>query len=458
MATFSYTAKDQKGIVVEGVMEADARNAVVQRLQQMGYFPVRINASGKRPAPATKAAEAPATKASSPRTTTMVSKTSVARSGKAEPRAKAPAAAAGSGASSGVEGALKSFKSRKITTAEIAGFNRQLADLIGAGIPLVKSLAILSRQTENEKLKAIIADILDDVQGGATFADSLNKHPKVFSKLFVAMVKSGEAGGMLDEVLNRLADMSEAEEQLKGKVKSALAYPVVMIIAGIGAMFILFSYVIPRITGTFEQLGQALPVPTQILIATSHWFQNYWWLVIAAAGISAVSLAQFIKTPDGRMMWHRMQLRLPIFGPLVQKREVARFARTLGSLLRNGVSILTALDIVREVQNNSVFRSEIDRVVEEITQGSTISRPLADSNIFPTVAVNMIAIGEETGRLPEVLIRISESFETQVDRLVRSLTSLIEPLIICVMGVVVGAVVISMLLPIFSMDPTGSSR
>ncbi len=438
MATFNYKAKDVKGAIVEGTMDADGRGAVVTRLQQMGFFPIAITGGGGATPKRAEAPKAAAKPTAGP-----------ARKGAAT-RVAAPG-----GAKKGFDGL---FKRRGIGTPEIAALNRQVADLIGAGIPLVKALAIIQRQTENEKLKEIITQILDDVQSGSTFADSLKKHPTVFSKLYVAMVKSGEAGGMLDEVLNRLADMSESEEQLRGKVKAALAYPAVMVFAGSGAIFVMFSYVIPKITGTFEQLGQALPGPTQLLITISHFTQHYWYVILLLIVVLVGGAMQFLNTVEGRSMWHSAQLRIPVIGPLIQKREVARFTRTLGSLLRNGVSILSALDIVREVLDNTVFKAEVHNVIEEITQGSSVAKPLSGSNVFPAIAVNMIAIGEETGRLPEVLLRISDSFEAQVDRSVRAMTSLIEPLIIVVMGLIVGFIVIAMMLPIFSLDPSGGGK
>ncbi|HMZ53000.1 MAG TPA: type II secretion system F family protein, partial [Candidatus Sumerlaeota bacterium] len=328
MPTFVYTAKDQKGSLVEGTMEADGRNAVVSRLQQMGYFPVRINTGVKKGGkivadqPAAPAPSAPPPPAA-PRSSN--SRTAVPKLGATAPAAAAP--------SEPREGFKLSFMEGKVSTGDVANFNRQLADLIGAGIPLVKALGILQRQTTNEKLKQVIIDVLDDVQEGATFAESLKRHPRVFSKLYVAMVRSGEAGGMLQDVLNRLADFSENEENLKGKVKAALAYPVVMIAAGSVAVFVMFSYVIPKITTTFEQLGQTLPTMTQILIMVSHWFSDYWWAIIAGIFLVAFGFFQFTTSREGRVLWHRMQLRLPLMGPLVQKRECARFTRTLGSLL-----------------------------------------------------------------------------------------------------------------------------
>ncbi|MCC5875085.1 MAG: type II secretion system F family protein [Candidatus Sumerlaeia bacterium] len=436
MPTFVYKAKDKKGAPVEGSMEAEGRAAVVTRLQQMGYFPVSINQGVKRGGKVVSAGTSGGAK-----------KGGSSAKGKEAPKAS-------------TEDSGQSFTEwwssrRGITASDLAGFNRQLADLLGAGIPLVKGLAILNKQTTNEKLREVIFSILDDVQGGATFADALAKHPKVFSKLYVAMVRSGEAGGMLDDVLQRLADFSEQEEQTRGKIKSALAYPVVMVIAGSIAVFVMFSFIIPRITATFEQLNQALPAITQLLITMSDATQEYWLIGLVVIAVAIVVVWQFLQSTEGRLMWHRTQLSLPLMGPLVQKSEVARFARTLGSLLRNGVSILVALEIVKEVLNNQIVRGEVEKVVEEITQGSGVAAPLKNSKVFPPIAVNMIAIGEETGRLPEVLLRVSESFEGQVERSVRTLTSLLEPIIIVIMGAVVAFIVIAMLLPIFSLDPSG---
>lgn len=449
MATFSYVAKDKKGARVEGTLEADGRPAVVTRLQQMGYFPVKIEASSK--AAAAKAAIPAAAPPNNTSRSTVLKKP-------AEMQKAAAAAAAAGPQKSGFAELQQRWRSRRITMGDIAAFNRQLADLIGAGIPLVKALALLNRQIANEKLQAVITSLLDDVQGGTTFADALNRHPQVFSKLYVAMVRSGEAGGMLADVLERLADFSEQEEQLRGKIKSALAYPTVMIVAGSGAIAVMFGFVIPKITGTFEQLGQSLPAITIVLIQISKLVQGYWWAIAALAAIGIASFIKYTATGEGQAWWHRTQLQLPLMGTIIQKREVARFTRTLGSLLKNGVSILTALDIVREVVSNTVVRSEVETVVERITQGAPLAEPLRTSVVFPSLAVNMIAIGEETGRLPEVLLRVSESYETQVERTIRTLTSLIEPLIIVAMGIIVGFIVIAMLLPIFSLDPSGATR
>lgn len=475
MPSFAYKAKDSSGASVEGVIEADARASVVARLQQMGYYPISIEQGGPRQAPkatngaSTKAAPAPAAQAPAAARPAAGGGLRI-RGGRirkgsapAKPAAKAPAAkaapakaAAKAAAPAAKQGGM-ARRRRGIRAADIAAFNRQMSDLLTAGVALVKALTILQKQTMNEELYQVIYDVNSEVQGGATFADALARHPKVFSKLYVAMVRSGEAGGMLPEVLERLADFSETEEQLKGRVKSALAYPVVMVVAGGAAVFIMFSYVVPKIVSTFEELNQTLPAITQVLISISKFTEAYWPFLIGGVAALVAAIWQFLRTEDGAAIWHRRQLVLPIFGDLVRKREVARFSRTLGSLLKNGVPILTALNITKEVANNTVVKTEIDHVKDEITQGAGLAAPLRNSAIFPPVTVNMMAVGEETGQLERVLLRISDSFEIEVERKVRTLTALLEPLIICLMGLVVAFIVIAMLLPIFSLDPTGGT-
>jgi type II secretory pathway component PulF len=292
------------------------------------------------------------------------------------------------------------------------------------------------------------------VQGGDTFATALSKHPRIFNPLYVAMVRAGEAGGMLDAVLQRLADFSEQEEALKGKIKSALAYPVVMIVAGIGAVIVMMTVVIPKIVKIFQDLNQALPTPTKILIASSDFLTQYWWLVAGILAVAWSGFWRFIKTAEGRRYWHRIQLQMPLLGIIIRKKEVARFSRTLGALLHNGVPILSALDIVKEVALNVWVKSEVDKIVDNVTQGAGVAKALKGGMIFPPVVVSMINIGEETGRLDEVLRKVADSFEIEVDRSVKTMTSLIEPLIIVFMAFLVGFIVISMLLPIFTLDPT----
>ncbi len=402
MPTFTYKAKDQKGEIIQGTLEAENRAAVVTRLQAMGFYPFLINAEFKKKE----------------------------------------------------TGSFGGLLKGKVKTADLATFNRQLSDLLSAGVPLVKSLGIILNQTDNEQLRIILQEINNDVSQGDTLAKALTRHPKVFSKLYCAMVKAGETGGMLDAVLQRLADFSEEEESLKGKIKAALAYPVIMVLASIGAIIVLMTVVIPKIVNIFAELNQALPLPTQILIKITDFMVSYWWILIFGGFVLISVLWKYVHTKEGKRLFHRFQLQIPVFGIVIVKKEIARFARTLGSLLHNGVSILNSLEITEDVIQNVLIADEMKKIADNITQGSGVAAPLKNSKVFPPVVVNMIAIGEETGKLDEVLLKIANSYEIEVDRSVKLLTSMIEPLIILSMGFIVGFIVISMLLPIFNLDPT----
>ncbi|MCX8037804.1 MAG: type II secretion system inner membrane protein GspF [Candidatus Sumerlaeia bacterium] len=404
MPTFSYRAKDPKGDTIAGTMEADGPQAVTARLQAMGYFPLQIRD------------ETQARKASS--------------------------------------GLFLNLRRARIRTADLTTFNRQLADLLGAGITLVKALNVIVSQTPSEALREIINQVMTDVQGGDTLAKAMAKHPRAFSKLYVAMVRAGETGGMLENVLARLADFAEAEQELKGRVQTMLIYPVIMVFVGIAAIAVLMTVVMPKITRIYQDMNQTLPGITQALISISNFLGQYWWAVLAGIGVLIAALWRYMKTPDGKTLIDTWILQVPVLGTVVQKREIARFARTFGALLRNGVSILPALEIVIEVMTNFVVRREVAQIPQNISQGAGVAKPLRASKVFPAVVVNMIAIGEETGRLPDVLERVARSYEVEVDRSVRALVSLIEPLIILIMGLVVGFIVVAMLLPIFALDPS----
>jgi type II secretion system protein F len=403
VALFSYKAKDPTGQIIAGTLEAESTNAVISRLQSMGYFPVAIeNESDKK---------------------------------------------------KGAIAAATTF-TRKVRINDLATFNRQLADLLSSGIPLVRALGIIQNQTSNEALIGIIVQINQDVSGGDSLAAAMAKHPKVFSKLYTAMVRSGEAGGMLDVVLSRLAEFAETEAEVRAKVKAALAYPVVMVIAGIGAVIILMTVVMPKILKIYGELNQTLPWPTQMLISFNEILRDYWYVIIGGIALFAFVAYKAFTSPEGKRVIDHFVIRVPLLGDMVVKREIANFARTFGSLLHNGVSILPALDIVHEVLNNTVIADEVAKIPQNVTQGEGVAAPLKKSKVFPPVVVNMMAIGEETGRLDDVLMKIARSYEMEVERAVKTLTSLIEPFIILGMGIVVGFIVIAMLLPIFSIDPS----
>ncbi|KPL10361.1 hypothetical protein AMJ85_05920 [candidate division BRC1 bacterium SM23_51] len=407
MPTFVYQAKDNKGDLIQGTMEAEAEQAVASRLQAMGYFPldIRDEDKGRRVA----------------------------------------------------GGLFQSLRRQRVRTADLTTLNRQMADLISAGVPMVKALNVIVSQTSNEALRDIVSQVSTDVQGGDTLAQAMSKHPRAFSKLYVAMVKAGETGGMLEGVLERLADFAETEQELKGRVQTILIYPCIMVVVGVAAVTILMTVVMPKIVKIYEDLNQTLPAITQTLIAISRFVGHFWWAIALGIGALAFALWNFLRTDEGKTLFDTWILQVPVLGTVVQKREVARFARTFGALLRNGVSILPALEIVIEVMANNVVRREVAQIPQEISQGAGVANPLRDSKVFPPVVVNMIAIGEETGRLDEVLVRVAQSYEIEVDRSIRALVSLIEPLIILVMGLVVGFIVVAMLLPIFSLDPSAGA-
>ncbi len=401
MPQFTYKAKDNSGQLVSGTLEAESPANVITRLQAMGYFPVSVQDS----------------------------------------KSSAAVASASQG------------RQKRVKINDMASFNRQLADLLSSGIPLVKALSVLQNQTPNPTLRQIIQQVTQDVSGGDSLAGAMSRHPKVFNKLFIAMVKAGEAGGLLDQVLQRLADFSENEAETRSKVKSALAYPIVMVLAGAGAIMVLLTVVMPKIMKIYEDLDQQLPATTVILISVSKFLQSYWYMVIGSIVALVFILMRMKNTKEGRRAIDTFILKIPILGPMIIKKEIANFARTLGSLLHNGVSILPALDITHGVLNNQIVADEVARIPENVTQGEGVAAPLRNSKVFPPIVVNMMAIGEETGRLDNVLSKVAKSFDTEVDRDVKTLTSLLEPLIILFMGLVVGFIVISMLLPIFSIDP-----
>lgn len=405
MALFSYKAKDSGGQLITGTIEAESNAMVVSRLQAMGYFPVSVeNQTEKRP------------------------------------------------------GAVAAMRlGRRVKLADLATFNRQLSDLLNSGIPLVKALAVMQNQTANPVLVEVITSIQQDVSGGDSLAAAMSKHPKVFSKLYTAMVKSGEAGGMLDVVLSRLADFAEQEAETRSKILSALAYPAVMVVVGIGAVIVMLTVVMPKILRIYGELNQALPLPTQMLLEANAFLVQYWYFLLGGLAVLALLAYRAFKSPEGRRAIDSLIVRLPVIGGIVVKREIANFARTLGSLLHNGVSILPALEIVHGVLNNRVVADEVATIPQNVTQGEGVAAPLKKSKVFPPVVVNMMAIGEETGRLDDVLFKIARSYEMEVDRAVKTATGLIEPVIILAMGIVVGFIVVSMLLPIFSIDPSAGT-
>jgi type IV pilus assembly protein PilC len=344
-----------------------------------------------------------------------------------------------------------SFKSKGIKTRDIVIFTRQFATMINSGLPLVQSLDILAKQTENPALADVTRQVVFDVESGHTLADAFSKHPKAFTELYVNMVAAGEAGGILDTILLRLATFLEKSDALIRKVKGAMVYPgVIMSVAGI-AIAVLLIFVIPTFQKMFASVGMELPLPTRIVIYMSDFLINYWWaLVLIIIGI-VYAIRSYYKTSEGRLRLDQMMLNSPVLGDLLRKSAVSRFTRTLGTLISSGVSILDGLEITAKTAGNRVIHDAVMESRNSIAGGETIAGPLEKSKVFPPMVISMIAVGEQTGGLDEMLSKIADFYDEEVDVAVSALLSLMEPMMIVFLGVIVGGMVVAMYLPIFDM-------
>lgn len=341
---------------------------------------------------------------------------------------------------------------RRASTADVAVMTRQLATLVRAGVPLVDSVQALTEQVEKESLVRVLTSVRENLNEGTSFAKSLEKHPKVFPPLYINMVAAGEASGTLESVLERLADFMEGQARLKGKVVAALAYPVLMTIIGSILVGVLMVAVVPKVASIFENLGHALPWYTQLLIFVSHTLAGYWWLLLGL-GIGGFFLfRRWRKTPEGRMKWDKFMLRVPIFGRLNLLVATARFARTLSTLLASGVPLLKAMEIGRNVLENASLQVVVSDAIASIREGESIAEPLKRSGVFPPMVTHMIAVGERTGQLEAMLENVSRAYEADVETRVATLTSLLEPLMIVILGGVVGFIAMSILMPLIQMN------
>lgn len=399
MPQFAYKAKKDDGSVVTGTLQAESERSALDSLGRMGVFPMEI---------ASRAADGPRR---APRRVT-----------------------------------------RRVRTDDIALFTRQLADLLKAGVSLNKALPTLSEQTGNRELSATISEISKDVSAGQPLHEAFGRHPKLFSTLYCSMVRAGETGGFLEDVLHRLALFIEKDQELRSRVRSALAYPMLLIVIGTFAVVFLMVFFIPRFSPIFEKLGASLPATTKIVMGVSYFFRDYW--ILAALGIVALIIGwmRMVETARGRRWLDRMKLRAPLFGEIVRKNAVSRFTRTLGTLLRSGVPILGALSIARDAMGNRVLMEDIDEASAGVKQGRSLAEILRRSSQFPPMVTDMIAVGEEAGNLDEVLVDVADSYDRQVDRAVRVFVSLFEPALLLIMAALVGFIVISMLLPVFDLS------
>ena len=426
MPKFRYVAMDSRGREAEGVVDAESEARAIAMVKDKGLFPTSITDMG------------------------------AARGGaKGGGRgAKATGAKAAGGLKTEIK--LPSFLSAlfqgRIKTKLLMVFTRQLATLVDAGLPLLRGLHVLQRQEKNPQLHAAIVGMAEAVESGSTFAESLAQYPKVFSPFYINMVKAGEASGALHTVLTRLAEFMEKSQKIKNKVKGAMVYPiVVMVMAGV-IMGVLMVFVIPKFKEIFNDLlqGKALPVLTQMVIGVSDLFARNGLYLLGGIVAVVFIFRAFARTAGGRRAMDTMKLRAPIFGQMVRKTAIANFTRTLGTLLTGGVPILQALNIVREVTNNAVLAKAIAQVHDSVKEGETIVTPLEASGVFPAMVVSMVQVGEETGALPEMLMKVAENYDDEVDTAVDAMTSIIEPIMIILLAVVVGTIVIAMFLPLVS--------
>jgi len=338
-----------------------------------------------------------------------------------------------------------------VKTRDIVVLTRQFATMINAGLPLVQALDILAQQTENKILADVTRQVVYDVESGHTLADALRKHPRAFSDLYVNMVAAGEAGGILDTILVRLAQFLEKNDAIVRKVKGAMVYPAVILSVAVIAVSVLLIFVIPTFQNMFASVNLELPLPTRIVIGMSNLLKNYWWALLGALGVIAFGVNQYYKTPPGRLQIDAMLLKLPVLGDVLRKSAVSRFTRTLGTLISSGVSILDGLEITARTAGNMVIHNAVMESRASIAGGETIAQPLAKSKVFPPMVISMIAVGEQTGGMDEMLSKIADFYDDEVDAAVSTLLSLMEPIMIVVLGVVVGGMVVAMYLPIFDM-------
>ncbi len=348
-------------------------------------------------------------------------------------------------------GLMRPFAPR-VKPAEVAIMTRQLATLLGAGFPLVSALYSLLPQIRSAILKRTLSQIKDAIEGGSGFAAALAQYPDTFSDIYVNMVRSGESSGTLELVLTRLADISEKQQALNNRIRSAMAYPILMTIIGTLILMFLLTYIVPSITAIFTNMKETLPVPTQMLLALSAFLKTAWWMILIAIIALVYGIRRIIQTDRGRYKYDQIILKLPLIGSLKRKLAIGRFARTLGSLLENGVSLLAALDIVKNIVGNRLIADTIEAAARDVEKGSGLGKALSASEIFPHIAIQMIQVGENSGELESMLNKMADIYENEVQTTVSTLTALLEPIIILVMAVVVGFIVLSICMPIFKMD------
>ena len=398
MATFVYEAVDQSGRIVKNKVEADNEQVVLAKLREQQFHVVSLNE-----------------------------------------------------AKGGLKMRVAGGKAQKIKLQTLVVFSRQFATMIDAGIPIIKCLDILEGQTKEDSMKAVISATRKDVKGGLSLTDAIAKHPNAFSKLYINMIRAAEIGGILDVILDRLAGFLEKEMEIRGKIKSAMMYPIIVLnFAGV-MVLALFMFVLPRFKEIFLSMNVEMPIVTLALFSIGDWLQKFWWVVLILGVAGFIAFKRYDKTTKGHYNIDKLKLKIPIFGDLSLKMSVARFCRTFGTLIASGVPMMRSLEIIGETSGNAVLAESIVHARTSIREGAKISSPLAASGLFPSMVTHMIDVGEETGRLSEMLCKVADFYDDEVDSLVKGLTSLIEPMLIVFMGVLVGFIAVSVMSPIFKL-------
>ncbi len=403
MGIYFYKAYDKAGKLTTGTIEAADKSAVISKLQQSDCYPLKIEEEGDKSKETTSTKEI-------------------------------------------------FFQLRPVKIKDIVTFSQQLSALLDSGVQLDRSLTILTELTENPKLTDIIRQIQQSVHGGSSFADALGRHPRVFSRLFINMVRAGESGGVLELVIERLSGFLESTQKLKNDVTSALIYPCILTLVAGSAVVILLTFVVPRFSQMFADMGQALPMATQMLLSLSDFIIHYWWLLLVGIAAAVLAFKYYLSTESGRLSWDSQILKWPLVGRLIQKIEVSRFCRTLGTLIRSGVPILQGLAIVKEVVSNKLISNAMLSIQSSLKEGEGISAPLRDSGLFPPLALHMISIGEETGQLDHMLLRVADTYDMEIRNMINRLIAFLEPVMILFMALVVGFIVVAMLMAVFSVN------
>jgi general secretion pathway protein F len=402
MPSYSYKASTFEGKIVEGIMEASDDGTVSLKLQEMGLLPVQIGAPARQ---------------------------TFLRREMDWP-----------------------WKRKKIRRKDLLIFTQELHTLVRAGFPLDRSLAVLGQLAESPAMAEVIQDVLKEVKGGKSFSEGLAKYPAVFPKVYVSMIKAGEAGGILDEVLARLASYLVTSEELRSYIVGAMIYPVLLSLVGLASMTILTLFVVPRFTEVFRDMGVPLPLPMVILKEFSNFLTYYWWVVLAAILVAGIYFRRFRESTEGRLKWDRWMLRIPLVGTVLRKVEVARFSRSLGTLLHGGVPLLQSMSIVRDIIGNQSIAVTIEPIRNGIKKGEGITHPMKQSGVFPPLAMHLIEVGEESGKLDSMLLQVAEVYDVEVRNSIKGLIAFFEPALILLMGIIIGTIVVSMLMAIFSIN------